>query len=246
VPAPVAAPAEAEEPPRDKEIKAAIAAMRRCAQAFAKNPDDASQLNEFHCHAHALAEDARVSGLVALHRLCAALSDFTHGLYRSPSRATEFTAPTLDHTLDFLAAAVKERALPRLIDPSSALIYSVDDDVDNCDCIRMTMEASMLRTQFAHEPAVALAELAATPCDLLLLDVNLPGMTGFELCQHIRQLPLHATTPIIFLTGLPTPENRNNCARSGGNDLVGKPFNLDELNVKALTHILKGSLHAVA
>ena len=78
--------------------------------------------------------------------------------------------------------------------------------------------------------------------ELIFLDVNMPHMGGFELCQHIRQLAIHARTPIVFLTGLTTVENRVQSSLSGANDFVGKPFNLHELSVKALTLILKSSL----
>jgi DNA-binding response OmpR family regulator len=87
-----------------------------------------------------------------------------------------------------------------------------------------------------------LSEIAGGRFDLIFLDVNLPQMDGFELCQHIRQMPAHSRTPIVFLTGLTTIENRVQSSLSGGNDFIGKPFNLHELSVKALTLILRASL----
>jgi DNA-binding response OmpR family regulator len=68
-------------------------------------------------------------------------------------------------------------------------------------------------------------------------------MDGFDLCAHIREIPGYATTPIVFLTGMTTLENRVQSSLSGGNDFIGKPFNLHELTVKALTFILKAELH---
>ena len=67
-------------------------------------------------------------------------------------------------------------------------------------------------------------------------------MDGFELCKRIRELSMHATTPVVFLTGLTTLENRTQASLCGGNDFVGKPFNLHELSVKAMTLILKTQL----
>jgi DNA-binding response OmpR family regulator len=105
------------------------------------------------------------------------------------------------------------------------------------------MESVMLRTQTAQEPAIALAELASGRYDLIFLDVHLPETNGFELCQQIRQLAHHERTPIVFLTGMTTIENRVQSSLSGGNDFVGKPFNLHELSVKALTLVLKAALN---
>jgi DNA-binding response OmpR family regulator len=67
-------------------------------------------------------------------------------------------------------------------------------------------------------------------------------MDGFDLCSHIREIPGYAGTPVIFLTGMTTLENRVQSSLSGGNDFIGKPFNLHELTVKALTFILKAEL----
>ena len=67
-------------------------------------------------------------------------------------------------------------------------------------------------------------------------------MAGFDLCKHIRELPLQAATPIVFLTGADYTESCLESDLSGGNDFLAKPFSSDELNVKALTLILKSQL----
>ena len=122
------------------------------------------------------------------------------------------------------------------------IVYAVDDDPANCQSIAKAMETITVQTTCAHQPAAAVAGLAEAPFDLIFLDVNLPGMDGFALCTEIRKLPLHVATPIVFLTGMNTIEKRAQASLSGGNDFVGKPFNLHELSVKALTLILKVQL----
>jgi DNA-binding response OmpR family regulator len=67
-------------------------------------------------------------------------------------------------------------------------------------------------------------------------------MDGFELCKQIRTLAIHTATPVVFLTGLATLENRVQSSLSGGNDFIAKPFNLHELSVKAITLLLKAQL----
>ena len=241
MPPPVAIPV-VEDSLTEKQIKGALGAMRHCFQSYTKNPADLSLLNELFCHVHAFSERTRVSGLIAIHRLCAAFSDFARGLYENPGQVNPSTLRTLNQTIEFLAALMKEKNLAQLKDPAKALIYAVDDDYDNCESIRMAMETAMMRTSYSQEPGIALGELAGSRYDLIFLDVNLPGMDGFELCAHIRQLAIHETTPIVFLTGLATLENRVQSTLSGGNDFIGKPFNLYELSVKALTHILRAQL----
>jgi CheY-like chemotaxis protein len=231
------------EPLTEKESRSVLGAMRHCFQSFTKTPNDLSLLNELHCHVESFAERARVSGLLALHRLCAAFAELTHGLYEIPEQVNPSTLRTVHQTIEFLAALMKEKNLAQVKDPATALIYAVDDDLGNCESIALAMEESGMRTSYAQDPAVALGELASSRFDLVFLDVNMPGMDGFELCKQTRALAIHEKTPIVFLTGLATLENRVQSSLSGGNDFIAKPFNLNELSVKAITLLLKSQLH---
>jgi DNA-binding response OmpR family regulator len=70
-------------------------------------------------------------------------------------------------------------------------------------------------------------------------------MNGFDLCAKIRALPQHEKTPIVFITGMATFQNRVQSNLAGGNDFIGKPFNISELAVKALIWVFKGHIGAV-
>jgi CheY-like chemotaxis protein/myosin heavy subunit len=225
-----------------REIKSALGAMRQCYQAFAKHEEDISLLNELHCHVHAFAERTRAAGLAAVYRLAGAFAEFTHGLYQNPVQVNASTMRSVSQTIDFLGTLMKADDPAALRDPAQARIYTVDDDADNCESIRLAMETASLRTTCALDPIEALAELTEQSFDLIFLDVNMPGMDGFELCAQLRQLPVHTATPIIFLSGLATVESRTQSTVSGGTDFIAKPFNLYELTVKALTHILRVQL----
>jgi DNA-binding response OmpR family regulator len=67
-------------------------------------------------------------------------------------------------------------------------------------------------------------------------------MSGFELCSKIRTMSMHQKTPIVFITGMATFQNRAQSSLSGGNDFIGKPFNIPELGLKALMWVFKGQL----
>lgn len=231
------------EPLTEKESRSAIGAMRHCFQSFTRTPNDFSLLNELHCHVESFAERARVSGLLALHRLCASFANLTHGLYETPEQVNPSTLRTVHQTIEFLAALMKEKNLAQVKDPATAMIYAVDDDLGNCECIALAMEECGMRTTYAMDPTTAIGELAGGRYDLIFLDVNLPGIDGFELCKQTRALAIHEKTPIVFLTGLATLENRVQSSLSGGNDFIAKPFNLHELSVKAITLLLKAQLN---
>jgi len=240
-PAPRAVPLDLSvtEPLEPREIKSALGAMRQCYQAFARCEDDLSLLNELYCHVHAFDERIRESGLLAVHRLTSAFADFTHGLYQNPVQVNASTLRSVSQTIDFLGTLMREEHLASLPDPATARIYAVDDDPENCESIKLAMETAAMHTTCALDPIEALAELAEQPFDLIFVDVNMPGLDGFELCRQLRQHPTHAATPIVFLSGLSTVEARTESAMAGGTDFIAKPFNLYELTVKALTLILR-------
>jgi len=226
----------------DREARSALTAMRRCFLAFQRDTNDVSLLNELYSHIYGFSERARVSGFIALHRLSGAFAHLVHELYEFPEMLNISVMRTIGSTVEFLVTLTKDRNVAQIPDPAKALVYVVDDDPDNADAIKMSMETMMVRASCALDPSAALAELAAERYDLIFLDVNLPEMDGFALCSLIRQIPGYGRTPVIFVTGMASLENRVQSSLSGASDFVGKPFNLHELNVKTLTLILKAGL----
>jgi CheY-like chemotaxis protein len=87
---------------------------------------------------------------------------------------------------------------------------------------------------------MALKWLTETRFDLVLLDIELPGMDGFELCWRLRLLPGYEKTPVIYVTSHNDFENRAPRVLGSGNDLIAKPVFPLELAVKAVALILRG------
>lgn len=79
--------------------------------------------------------------------------------------------------------------------------------------------------------------VAEQPCDLVLMDVNLPGESGFTLCRKLRQT---ADTPVIFLTARDTPEDELLAFGVGGDDFIRKPYNSAVLLAR-IGRFLKGT-----
>jgi twitching motility two-component system response regulator PilG len=79
---------------------------------------------------------------------------------------------------------------------------------------------------------------------LILLDISMPQLDGFQLCSELRKLPAHEKTPVIFVTCHSDFESRSRGILSGGNDLIAKPILAVELAVKAVTHLLRRGLPA--
>lgn len=75
----------------------------------------------------------------------------------------------------------------------------------------------------------ALASLSQETPDLVLLDVDMPGMTGYEVCRKLRQNPEFANLPVIFLSGMVSEEDLQAGYEAGGKDYLTKPVAADEL-----------------
>lgn len=220
-----------------------INALRLHYHAFIKNSADITPFKQLHARVRSLAESARVGGAMAMHRVSAALTGLVHELYHFPEQITPGNLRTVCQTMDFLGTLLRMKDLQGVKDPAGSSVYVVEDDLDNSQCIALGLETAGLCVTCISDPVSALCELAATSCDLIVLDINLPNMSGFELCTEIRQFALHRTTPVIFLSGLTGSEHRAQSSLSGGNDFLTKPFILGELTLKALTLILKAELH---
>jgi len=83
----------------------------------------------------------------------------------------------------------------------------------------------------------ALKRLAARPADLILLDVLMPGLDGFEVCRQIRAQAALAEIPIIFLSAADDKSFIVRALEAGGVDYVTKPFNQAELVSRVRTHL---------
>jgi two-component system, OmpR family, phosphate regulon response regulator PhoB len=78
----------------------------------------------------------------------------------------------------------------------------------------------------------ALAKIRSAPPDLVVLDLMLPGMNGFDLCEQLRQDPATASVPIIMVTGMHSQFSRFTGLETGASEFLFKPFDLEQLVFK--------------
>lgn len=109
-----------------------------------------------------------------------------------------------------------------------ARILSVDDDADLARLYPMIFKQSYL-VRTAQSGEAALSALAAEPFDLVLLDVKMPGMDGYETCRRLRQ---KSDVPVIFVTGYQGLDEHLMAFDAGGNDIITKPFHNEMLTRK--------------
>jgi DNA-binding response OmpR family regulator len=121
----------------------------------------------------------------------------------------------------------------------------VDDEALACRTITYALKKVKLQSVSVEDPNAAFKLLSENQYDLVFLDVDMPGMTGYELCNKLRSLPMHKKTPVVFVTRLDDFSSRTKSMVAGGNDFIAKPFLFIELTVKALIHILRARLQPV-
>lgn len=233
-------PAPVLDPLSDQQVRDTIGSLFQKFEDLKAQPENPEPLAELESALRSFAERTRDSGLDLIHHMAAVSSDFAGRLRTTPGRLSAAIL-TFDQAFEMLGwLGLRGRAA--MLEASGALVYAVDDDVDNCECLASAFEKVALQTKYSVRPEAALEQIAEHPCELIILDVDLPGMDGFELQAQIRQMPGHSHTPIIFLSGHLSTIERLAALDGANNEFVAKPYNLSELSLRALTLIVEARL----
>lgn len=123
-----------------------------------------------------------------------------------------------------------------------AKILVVDDTPANLEVITETLASAKYSVATSISGDRALKRLQTYCPDLILLDVQMPGMDGFELCQQLKSDPVTAQIPIIFMTALSDTSSKVKGFSLGAVDYITKPFQEEELLVRVNTHLQLSSL----
>ena len=115
-------------------------------------------------------------------------------------------------------------------DLSDCRVLIVDDDKTNLDILVEGLKADH-KLSLALDGETALQIAVRTPPDLVLLDIMMPGLDGYEVCRRLRGMPETAEVPIMFLSSLEEVQNKMRGFEAGANDYLTKPFEM--LEVKA-------------
>jgi two-component system, OmpR family, alkaline phosphatase synthesis response regulator PhoP len=110
---------------------------------------------------------------------------------------------------------------------SEIKILLVEDELSLAEGIKLNLEMEGLPCTWITRGDEALRRILAEHFDLVLLDVMLPGMDGFSVCERVRGAKNY--TPILFLTAKNTEDDRVHGFETGGDDYLGKPFQVNEL-----------------
>ena len=108
-------------------------------------------------------------------------------------------------------------------------ILIVDDEAASRLALATLLRREGFEVSEATDGASALAHCAAFRPDLILLDIMMPGVTGFEVCRQVKAAPETRLTPVVLITGLSATEDRIQGINAGADDFLSKPIDFNEL-----------------
>jgi DNA-binding response OmpR family regulator len=229
-------------------LPATLTALRTSLQRLAKAGSETARSEEIYAlyrRVHALAGNAGVAGLIQIAHMASALEALLKELQEKPKNINSSTLRTVAAAADFIGFLFHHGTQPGDQELPAAKILVVDDEPISRRAIIYALEKARLQSVNVESAEAAYKLLVEGPFDLVFLDVDMPGMSGFELCTKLRALPSHKKTPVVFVTALSDFDNRTSSTMAGGNDFIAKPFLFIELTVKALIHVLRGKLKPV-
>ncbi|MBF0333963.1 MAG: response regulator, partial [Alphaproteobacteria bacterium] len=117
-------------------------------------------------------------------------------------------------------------------------VLVIEDSETNRRLLDALLRAAGIQTiAFAVDGIDGLEKVESFQPDLVVLDIMMPRMDGFEVCRRLRALPEHRSLPILVQTGLETAQERTEAFRAGATDLVIKPLNGAEFLARVRVHL---------
>ncbi|MBN2773481.1 MAG: hybrid sensor histidine kinase/response regulator [Prolixibacteraceae bacterium] len=124
-----------------------------------------------------------------------------------------------------------------ITEPDKSTLLIVDDNMNNIQVLANMLSNNGFNVEFATNGKSALQWMEEETFDLILLDVMMPEMNGFEVCEKIRKTKKYKEIPVIFLTAKTDKESTVKGFNSGGNDYLTKPFDQRELLARVNTQL---------
>jgi sigma-B regulation protein RsbU (phosphoserine phosphatase) len=124
-----------------------------------------------------------------------------------------------------------------MTDAPKADLLIVDDKPANLRLLAAMLVEHGHKVRSAINGPLALTAAQAAPPDMILLDINMPGMNGFEVCDHLKADDRTRDIPVIFISALDETADKVNAFKIGGVDYITKPFQLQEVLARVETHL---------
>lgn len=130
---------------------------------------------------------------------------------------------------------VDDKVAKDLSEKPSILI--VDDNPKNLKVLQRMLEPQGYKVRPANSGRLALRAASVVQPDLILLDIDMPDMNGYEVCRHLKSSELTCDIPVIFVSALDSIADKIKAFNEGGADYIVKPFQSEEVNARVHNHI---------
>lgn len=219
--------------------------LKELLQQMMRKPSEEEKvriLGEMSRKVHALTGSATIAELRMVARLASAFEALIGELHEKPASVTPSIIRTMAQTMDFLDKLVQDVHPGESEGEFSPLALVVDDEPLSRRAVVRALAKGQLAPVNVDNSATALLLLRDNAFELVTLDIDMPGMSGLELCKQMRTMENQKQTPVIFVTGQGDFQTWTQSALSGGNDFIAKPFLFMELTLKALIHVVRRRL----
>jgi len=123
---------------------------------------------------------------------------------------------------------------------SKARVLYIEDNHDNMILVKRVLEIEGYEVISAHTGAEGLAKAIADPPDIIITDINLPDIDGYEITNNLKNEKVTAHIPIVAITANVMQKDRKNVFEAGCDGYISKPINVDELPDQ-IENFLKGT-----
>src|SRR5258706_4617521 len=222
-----------------------FARLRGIFSEISRTPDEAARqklLGNLSLQVGALKVTVATSELLPAWQLASALEGLLNQLAAKASNVNPSGLRSAAAALDLLEALSVSGLRPDLLTNPPVRLLAVDDDPIIRHAISFALKKALNQPDLATDGKAALVMVEQHRYDVVFLDVEMPGMGGFELCTKIQETVPNRTTPVVFVTNHSDFNARARSALTGAHDLIGKPFLTFEITLKALTLVLRARL----
>jgi CheY-like chemotaxis protein len=189
-----------------------------------------------------LRKQAELPELRPVWQVAFALEELLRQLLRKACNVTPSALRTAAGALDLLLDLCHQRVRPNFATAPPVRLMAVDDDPICRRAVSFALAKAFREPDLPPDGQAALSLAAQQTYDAIFLDVEMPGMDGFELCSKIHETELNRTTPVVFITRYDTLESRAQATLLGAQDFIVKPFLVFEITVKAMTMVMRARL----
>lgn len=197
------------------------------------------RLRDLYRKVHFVAAMAAIVECHQIAHMAAALEAVLFGLMNKHSLLSPSLRRTTGQVIGFFEELFNHAREWPALPARTAQALVVDDDPLSNRLSVMALRNAQVQAQSTTRPAEALLLFEHNHYDLVLLDIEMEGMNGFEISARLRSMPGYLRTPVIFVTAHTNFDVRVKTIEAGGDDLIAKPILPVELAAKAVLHLLR-------